>query len=72
MATNKFEYETYGSTMVLDGVVDVKTHEEINRRFTQALAQSMSTTKEALVASMLGEQIEKRRYEQEVDFDETK
>jgi len=62
----KFEYKTYGTTMVLEGEVDVKTHEELHKRYTQHLVESMRSTREHLMADLLS----KPSYEIEVDFDE--
>ena len=71
MDKTKFKYETIGTTMVLEGEVDVKTHEEIHKRFAQSLAQSMQNTKDVLMGEILRGNISKRNYEIEVDFDKT-
>ena len=54
--------------MVLDGEVDLKTHEELHRRFAQALAESMRGTKDAIMADLLSGNIEKHQIE--VDFND--
>ena len=68
MDKTKFKYETVGTTMVLEGDVDVKVHEALHRRYTQALAESMRSTREHLMADLLSGNVEKHQIE--VNFDD--
>lgn len=63
--TNQYKYETYGTTMVLEGDVSHAEHVAIHQRYTQALAESMRSTREHLMADLLSE----KNWVQEVDFD---
>ena len=68
MAINPFKYETYGETITLvDSLLEDTVYEEMGKRYTQALAKSMGTTKEALIGSLFGEG--EKTWEKEVDFD---
>ena len=72
MKKPQFEYQTYGTTMVLDGDVDVKTHEEIHKRYTSALAESMANTRVNLLRSLIDEATlysDPNKHQIEVDFD---
>jgi hypothetical protein len=54
--------------MLLEGTVDVKTHEALHRRYTQALAESMRNTKDAIMGEILSGNVEKHQIE--VDFND--
>jgi hypothetical protein len=65
---DKTNYETTGTTMVLEGEVDLKTHEELHRRYAQALAESMRNTKDTIMGEILSGNVEKHQIE--VDFND--
>lgn len=71
MEKTKFKYETVGMQMTFsDTPLEDTVYEEMGKRYTQALAKSMGTTKEALIGSLFGEG--EKTWEKEVDFDGSK
>jgi hypothetical protein len=68
MDKTQYKYETIGTTMVLEGEVDLKTHEELHRRYAQALAESMRNTKDTIMGEILSGNVEKHQIE--VNFNE--
>ena len=68
MVKTQYKYETIGAMMLLEGEVDLKTHEELHRRYAQALAESMRNTKDAIMGEILSGNVEKHQIE--VNFDD--
>jgi hypothetical protein len=49
----QYQYESYGTMMVLDGELEDEVLEEMGKRYTQALADAMGTTREILTSQIL-------------------
>jgi len=62
----QYKYQTYGTTMMLsEDTLEDAVLEEMGKRFTEALAQSMGATRDAI----MGEILMGKDYEIEVDFE---
>jgi Mor family transcriptional regulator len=70
--TNEFKHKSYelGMTITAENVDDA-IHVELSKLYTQALAQSMTITKQNLTANIINNVWGNNKpYEIEVDFDE--
>jgi hypothetical protein len=69
MDKTKFKYETIGTTtMFSDTPLEDAVYEEMGKRYTEALVESMRGTKDTIMAEILRGNVEKHQIE--VNFDD--